>query len=102
MTSFYMFRLWFMTFFGEYRGQQTGGQISHHGHDGHDCSRRHHGHGAPHESPMVMIVPLMILAVLSFVGGWVGIPAALGGSEHFDHFLAPVFRRRRSAPGNGS
>jgi NADH-quinone oxidoreductase subunit L len=40
---------------------------------------------------MVMIVPLMILAVLSFVGGWVGVPAALGGSDHFDHFLDPVF-----------
>ena len=48
-----------------------------------------HGHGGPHESPMVMIVPLMILAVLSFVGGWVGVPAALGGSDHFDHFLDP-------------
>lgn len=40
---------------------------------------------------MVMIVPLMILALLSVVGGWVGVPAALGGSDHFDHFLDPVF-----------
>ncbi|HEY4959637.1 MAG TPA: NADH-quinone oxidoreductase subunit L [Terriglobales bacterium] len=85
MTSFYMFRLWFMTFFGEYRGATAG--ESQHGHDSHDA----HAHGTPHESPMVMILPLMILAVLSFVGGWVGIPAALGGSDRFDHFLDPVF-----------
>jgi NADH-quinone oxidoreductase subunit L len=91
MSSFYMFRLWFMTFFGEYRGQQT--EDAHHGHDGHD----EHAHGTPHESPMVMIVPLMILAVLSFVGGWVGVPAALGGSGRFDHFLAPVFRSTAQA-----
>ena len=37
------------------------------------------GHGLPHESPMVMVVPLVILAVLSFVGGWVGVPKAMGG-----------------------
>jgi NADH-quinone oxidoreductase subunit L len=89
MTSFYMFRLWFMTFFGEYRGAQTADAP--HGHDSHDA---HGGHGTPHESPMVMIVPLMILAVLSFVGGWVGVPSVLGGSDHFDRFLAPVFRNQ--------
>jgi NADH-quinone oxidoreductase subunit L len=86
MTSFYMFRLWFMTFFGEYRGAPP--EDAHHGHDSHDS---HGGHGTPHESPMVMIVPLMILALLSVVGGWVGVPAALGGSDRFDHFLEPVF-----------
>jgi NADH-quinone oxidoreductase subunit L len=76
ITSFYMFRLWFMTFFGVYRGAETGGA---HGHDAHGR------HGAPHESPMVMVIPLAILAVLSFVGGWVGI----GG--RFEKFLSPVF-----------
>jgi NADH-quinone oxidoreductase subunit L len=73
LTSFYMFRLLFMTFFGDYRGAQEGS----HGHDA-------HGHG-PHESPNVMLVPLMILALLSLVGGLVGI----GG--RFENFLAPVF-----------
>jgi NADH-quinone oxidoreductase subunit L len=79
ITSFYMFRLWFMTFFGDYRGTQADshGHASH----GHDS----HGRGGPHESPMVMLVPLAILAVLSIVGGWVGI------GNHFDNFLAPVF-----------
>jgi NADH-quinone oxidoreductase subunit L len=76
MTSFYMFRLWFLTFFGEYRGPnpETGS----------------HGHGAPHESPWVMVVPLMILAVLSLVGGWIGVPHSLGGNDWIGKFLAPV------------
>jgi NADH-quinone oxidoreductase subunit L len=82
ITSFYMFRLLFMTFAGEYRG----GQSEAHGRDGHGHSDHgHEGHGSPHESPMVMLVPLMILAVLSLVGGLVGI------GDRFDHFLAPVF-----------
>jgi NADH-quinone oxidoreductase subunit L len=94
MTAFYMFRLWFMTFFGEYRGpapeaasHDAAGHHTGHGDDAHGGG---HGHG-PHESPMIMVFPLMVLAVLSFVGGWVGIPAALGGSDRFDHFLEPVF-----------
>ena len=49
---------------------------------------------------MIMIVPLMILAVLSFVGGWVGVPAVLGGSDHFDHFLDPVFTTYAPASGD--
>jgi NADH-quinone oxidoreductase subunit L len=38
-----------------------------------------------------MVIPLVLLAILSFVGGWVGIPKAMGGSNHFEHFLDPVF-----------
>jgi NADH-quinone oxidoreductase subunit L len=78
LTSFYMFRLWYMTFFGDYRGVEAEA----HGHDshGHDA----HGHGEPHESPMVMLVPLMILALLSLVGGFVG------WGNRFEHFLAPA------------
>jgi NADH-quinone oxidoreductase subunit L len=75
LTSFYMFRQWFLTFFGEYRGEEhTDGA---HGHG-------EHGHGGVHESPAVMLVPLVILALLSVCGGWIG-------SERFDKFLAPVF-----------
>jgi NADH-quinone oxidoreductase subunit L len=81
ITSFYMFRLLFMTFFGDYRGAQIDTQG--HGSPGHASDT--HGHGEPHESPMVMLVPLMILALLSVVGGLVGI------GNHFEHFLAPVF-----------
>ena len=73
LTSFYMFRQWFMTFFGEYRGSEHSEHQSHGDH-----------HGGVHESPMIMLAPLVILAILSVCGGWVG-------SERFDHFLAPVF-----------
>ncbi len=79
ITSFYMFRLLYMTFFGDYRGAKVDERG--HGLHGHD----EHGHGEPHESPMVMLAPLMILALLSLVGGLVGI------GNHFENFLAPVF-----------
>jgi NADH-quinone oxidoreductase subunit L len=80
ITSFYMFRLLFMTFWGDYRGVQVddhGHAHAAHGDDG-------HRHGEPHESPMVMLVPLMILALLSLGGGLVGI------GNRFENFLAPV------------
>ena len=111
MTSFYMFRLWFLTFFGEYRGPNP--ETAGHGHDTdaqhagrtgaiHDAQDAHaaggsHGHGAPHESPWVMVVPLVILAILSLVGGWIGIPHALGGDDRFGKFLAPVVQSATAA-----
>lgn len=105
MTSFYMFRLLFMTFFGEYRGA-AGAEHAHEEHAGHGthlgrddphagsaAPHGHaHGHGGIHESPAIMLGPLVVLAILSFVGGWVGIPGSLGGGNHFDKFLGPVFR----------
>ena len=81
ITSFYMFRLLFMTFAGDYRGAK----VDEHGHGHDDHGHDAHGHGDPHESPMVMLVPLMILALLSTVGGLVGI------GNRFEHFLEPVF-----------
>jgi NADH-quinone oxidoreductase subunit L len=103
LTSFYMFRLWFMTFFGELRlgrvdigeeahAAQAPAQAGHtaaaqaHGH----ADDQAHGHGGIHESPWIMLAPLVILAVLSVVGGYVGVPQALGGSNKFDTFLAPA------------
>jgi len=71
MTAFYMFRLVSMTFFGN-------SHVSH--------EAEHH----LHESPGSMTVPLVILAALSVVGGWVGWPEALWGSDHFAKFLEPV------------
>jgi len=47
-----------------------------------------------HESPRSMTVPLMILAVLSVIGGWVGWPESLGGSDRFSQFLAPVMAKQ--------
>jgi NADH-quinone oxidoreductase subunit L len=69
MTAFYMFRIVFMTFGGEYRGGNPGA----HGHQGH--------HGQPHESPRVMTVPLVILAVLSIFSGLWNV------TGHFDAFM---------------
>lgn len=71
MTAFYMFRALFMTFFGESR-------VDHH--------VAHH----IHESPKIMTIPLMVLAFLSIVGGYVGVPHVLGGANHIHEFLAPV------------
>jgi NADH-quinone oxidoreductase subunit L len=89
VTSFYMFRLWFMTFFGAYRGEAEAS----HGHGSHSAPDAHggHGHGGIHESPKVMVIPLVILAVLAVIGGYVGVPGSLGGNNHFDEFLGPVF-----------
>lgn len=72
MTTFYMFRLYFLTFKGSFRGT-------------HD--QEHH----LHESPKSMTIPLIVLAVLSIAGGLIGIPHVLGGAHHLEHFLAPVF-----------
>jgi NADH-quinone oxidoreductase subunit L len=75
LTSFYMFRLIFLTFFGKERYDE------------------HHVH--VHESPKSMLVPLAILAVLSIVGGWLAAPAFWGKADYFAKFLEPVF----AAPG---
>ena len=80
MTSFYMFRLWFKTFFGEPRVEQH--------------TNAHH---SVHESSWIMLLPLVILAILSVVGGWIGIPAALFGSNRIEHFLDPVFANGAAA-----
>jgi NADH-quinone oxidoreductase subunit L len=112
LTSFYMFRLWFMTFFGELKlgsvdageeahaahapAQAAHGPASHsHGH----ADDQSHGHGGVHESPWIMLAPLVILAVLSFVGGWVGVPQFIGGHNEIEHFLSPVMQSGPSVAG---
>lgn len=77
MTAFYMFRLVFMTFFGE---QRTHAKAKDH----------------VHESPLVITIPLMVLGFLAVVGGYIGIPHVLGNlvghiPNYFGDFLAPVF-----------
>jgi NADH-quinone oxidoreductase subunit L len=84
LTAFYMFRLWFLTFFGEFRGPRNAVQGGHHEHKGQE---EHHHAGFAHESPKVMVIPLAILAILSIIGGYVG----LGEKSTFGQFLAPVF-----------
>ncbi len=71
LTAFYMFRLIYLTFYGEERM---------------DSRTKEH----IHESPPVMTIPLIILAILSIIGGWVGIPHVLGGGNRFEKFLEPV------------
>jgi NADH-quinone oxidoreductase subunit L len=78
MTSFYMFRLWFMTFFGKQRFEENTHDA--HSHDADPPAT--HAHGI-HESPWVMLLPLVILGILSLVGGW--------GHVAFGNFLDPVF-----------
>jgi NADH-quinone oxidoreductase subunit L len=83
MTAFYMFRLVNMTFFGESRVDH---EVEHH----------------IHESPSSMTVPLMILAGLSIVGGWVGWPESLGGSDRFSKFLEPVMAKHAEEGGEAA
>lgn len=71
LTAFYMFRLIFLTFYGKER-----------------MSKDVKSH--IHESPKSMTVPLMILAVLSVVGGWIGMPHIFGVTNYFEHWLDPV------------
>ncbi len=91
LTSFYMFRLWFLTFFGEYRGEAEahGGAPRQ---AGAPAPGDHEGHGDIHESPRLMLVPLVVLALLSVMGGWVG-------NTRFDKFLSPVFHSEAAAYG---
>lgn len=69
LTAFYMFRWYFMTFYGQLRNKEV----------------------HPHESPSSMTVPMMILAVLSFIGGFLGVPAVFAAHAHkLDNFLSGV------------
>ena len=75
-TAYYMFRLFFLTFMGDFRGTHE---------------QEHH----IHESPLTMTVPLIVLAALSILGGLLGIPGAIGEHLHIRHFLgewlAPIY-----------
>jgi NADH-quinone oxidoreductase subunit L len=77
-----------------------------HGHAAaHDDAHVGHGHGpwhGPHESPTPMTFPLMALAVGALVAGFVGIPAALGGSNAIEHFLEPSFTASSHAAAGGA
>src|SRR6202167_965369 len=81
LTSFYMFRLLFLTFFGEPRYDEHKVHV--------------------HESPKNMTVPLMLLALLAVGGGWFALPTMIGGPDHFANFLRPVFEAGVSTSGTG-
>src|SRR2546423_1186447 len=74
ITAFYIFRLLFLAFLGYSRADE-------------------HVEQHIHESPPAMTVPLIILAGLSLIGGWVGWPGSLGGENRFERFFQPVLGR---------
>ncbi|MCL4531914.1 MAG: NADH-quinone oxidoreductase subunit L, partial [Actinobacteria bacterium] len=96
LTAFYMFRAWFLAFWGEPRwttgaedsGLRTEHAVAHSQHPQPTVHSPHdsHGHGTPHESPWVMAAPLVILAIPSIFSGFWGSPLAPGGG--FTGFLA--------------
>ncbi|GAB4128922.1 MAG: NADH-quinone oxidoreductase subunit L [Raineya sp.] len=73
MTAFYMFRLFFLTFLGDFRGTEE---------------QKHH----LHESPFSMTLPLMVLAVLSVGGGLLNVPELfVKDGDKLNEFLAPIY-----------
>jgi len=83
MTAFYMFRLFYLIFAGSFRGTDK---------------QKHH----LHESPRTMTIPLITLAVLSVVGGFLNIPSVFGGSSALNTFLVPVFKGGAESAGEVS
>jgi NADH-quinone oxidoreductase subunit L len=77
MTAFYMFRLFFVTFKGNFRGTEE---------------QKHH----LHESPSSMTIPLMVLAVLSIVGGFIGLPVVFHAPHLLNEFLSPIYEGSRA------
>jgi NADH-quinone oxidoreductase subunit L len=73
LTAFYMFRLYIITFTGNFRGT---------------LDQQHH----LHESPKAMTLPLIVLAILSILGGFVGIPESLGGHDLLAEYLSPAVK----------
>jgi len=78
MTAFYMFRMFFLVFFGKSKVEE---KVKPH----------------IHEGPRSMTIPLIILAILSVMGGWIGIPHALGGKNQLGKFLSVVFEKGHEA-----
>ena len=73
LTAFYMFRLYIITFTGKFRGTHE---------------QEHH----LHESPAAMTIPLIILAILSVIGGYIGVPEVLGGHHELAAYLSTVVK----------
>ena len=112
LTATYMFRLLYMTFFGERRAAPAsapdGASARHAAHGDHagDASDAHphdhghaaHGHGGLHDAPAPMAFALLVLAVGAIGAGYVGVPHALGGHNLIDTYLAPSFQAVGAAP----
>jgi NADH-quinone oxidoreductase subunit L len=92
LTATYMFRLVFMAFHGERHAPGAHGAHDAHGH----ADAPGHG-GHLHDAPPAMALALIVLAIGSVVAGYVGVPAALGGHNEIEHYLAPSFAARGAA-----
>jgi NADH-quinone oxidoreductase subunit L len=79
MTAFYMFRLMYLTFFKDFRGTEE---------------QKHH----LHESPSLITIPLVILAILAFIGGAINLP----GSNWLNHFIEPILTTKHEEHALGS
>ena len=91
VTSFYSFRLLYMTFFGEERFRHAHDDHGH-GHDAHDDhGHAHHGAHVPHESPWVVTLPLVLLAIPSIVIGFLTAGPMLFGTDMMGHPQQPGF-----------
>lgn len=77
MTAFYMFRLLILTFYGSYRGKED-------------------PHHPIHESPITITLPLMVLAVFSIVGGFMGLPEVFSHTHKLSEFMEPLFATART------
>jgi len=83
LTAFYMFRLFYLTFLGASRFKPE---------------KELH----IHESPKIMTIPLIILGFFSLFGGYIGIPHSLGGENHFEKFMEPVFEHSKMISASGA
>lgn len=98
MTAFYMTRLFSLTFLGAPRFKES---TASHGHGHHDDHGHGHGHGSSggvHESPMIMVAPLFVLAALSALGGFLGVPH----SSWLEGWLEPVLGHHGEATAGDS
>ncbi len=89
MTSFYIFRLLFIVFWGKPAKEV---------HSEHFSATKHQ----VHESPKTMLIPMSVLAVLSVFGGWFGVPQLLGGSDRINEYLAPLFASSEAVMKHGA
>jgi NADH-quinone oxidoreductase subunit L len=122
LTATYMFRLVFLTFHGERyvahpaerpapqhpeeeepaahkAGHVPPTALAHDDHGPGHAARGHmvDHHAHAHDAPPAMAIPLIVLAIGSVLAGYVGVPAALGGANHIEHFLAPSFSAQAPA-----
>ena len=103
LTATYMFRLLYMTFFGERRHGDDHAPIHHDAHGQHAHAGDHgHGHGGGHglhDAPPAMAIALVVLAVGSVLAGYVGVPNAIvHGGNRIEAFLAPSFEAPLAIP----